>query len=183
MMNDNAAVMRWPAHIAENAMHAPAAEVTQMDTGSGALVLFFAVHWGILIGSVGKYRLFATHQIFRCGTCYRATLRLAVGFLVVNVGPILLLFTLYNRVVPQEAGILPIISAAVGSLSVYGFNRIVHAVVATERWHVVFYSAGEFSEVLKEWSRGEPNTFWPHFGPGLLYLVGFPLVAWLVGCM
>lgn len=152
-----------------------------MDTGTGALILFFGVHWGILISAVGKYRLFSTHLLFDRNTWQRASLRLVLGLLVVNAAPVLLLWVLYNSVVSPKTGPLPIASAAVASLAVYGFNRLVHAFVATDRFHSVFYSQQEHKDVLGEWDRRGPNTFWPHFLPAIDFLVGFPFVAWLLG--
>ena len=83
------------------------------------------------------------------------------------------LWLLYTEIVPHTSGWLPVMGAAFASLSVFGFNRILHAVIAT-KYHSRFYSEEEWVAVIKQqpWRSlwGPDNSFKAGLYPGLFYL-------------
>ena len=150
-------------------------------TGKDALVLFYGIFWATTLGVIGRYRLFDTHLFFSRNKCRYAISRFIVAFIVINVAPILWFWILYSWIVSETPGALPIMSAAFASLSVFGFHRILHAIIATENFYSKFYSYEEWKAVITQWGRGGPNTFMPHFLPGIGFLIVFPLIAYAVG--
>jgi hypothetical protein len=88
---------------------------------------------------------------------------------------------LYSWIIPGTSGAFPIMSAAFASLSLFGFHRILHAIIATERFHSKFYSKEEWGDVVNQWGRASPNTFIPHFLPGIGFLIVFLLIAYITG--
>ena len=150
-------------------------------TGKDALVLFYGIFWATALGVIGRYRLFETHLLFSRNKRRYALFRLIVAFITINVVPILWFWILYSWIVPGTSGALPIMSAAFASLSVFGFHRILHAIIATENFHSIFYSDEEWKAVITQWGRDGPNTFMPHFLPGIGFLIVFPLIAYAVG--
>ncbi|MGC9337328.1 MAG: hypothetical protein ACP5EQ_04460 [Candidatus Cloacimonadia bacterium] len=152
-----------------------------MFTGEDALILFYGIFWATVLATIGRYRLFDTHLFFSPNKRRHAISRFLAAFGIINVAPILWLWVLFNWIVPQTFGALPIMSAAFASLSVFGFHRILHAVIATEKFYSKFYSEDEWRAVIKQWGRGGPNTFAPHFIPGLGFLIVFSVIAYAVG--
>ena len=67
------------------------------------------------------------------------------------------------------------------ALSVLGFTRILHSVIATER-HKNFYSDEEFDAVMSKWGKGndQDNRFKAHFITGFSYLIIFPVIAYFI---
>ena len=150
-------------------------------TGKDALVLFYGIFWATILNIIGRYRLFDTHLFFSRNKRRYAISRFIVAFIVINVVPILWFWILYSWIVPGTFGALPTMSAAFASLSVFGFHRILHAIIASENFHSKFYSDEEWKAVIAQWGRGGPNTFMPHFLPGIGFLIVFPLIAYVVG--
>ncbi len=150
-------------------------------TGKDALVLFYGIFWATVLGVIKRYRLFDTHLIFSRNKRRYALSRLIVAFIIINVIPILWFWILYSWIVPGASGVLPIISAAFASLSVFGFHRILHAIIATKSFHSNFYSDEEWKAVITQWGRDDPDTFMPHFLPGIGFLIVFSLIACAVG--
>lgn len=104
--------------------------------------------------------------------------RFVSGFLIIDVIPILWFLVLYTFVIPDKGGPFPIMTAAFAVLSVRGFARILHAVIATED-HTNFYSDEEFKTVMSKWGKGNDpdNSFKAHFITGFSYLIIFPVIA------
>jgi hypothetical protein len=154
-----------------------------MFTGKDALILFYGIFLATIVSVIGKYRLFETHLLlFRNKRRRYALFRFLVAFFFLNVIPIFWIWVLYNWIVPETLGALPIIAGAFASLSVFGFNRILHAIIATEKNHSKFYSEKEWEEITKDWGeRWYPNTFVAHFFPGIGFLILYPLIAYVVG--
>lgn len=71
--------------------------------------------------------------------------------------------------------------AAFAALSVLGFARILHSVIATEK-HGDFYSDEEFKLVMSKWGKtdDEDNSFKAHFITDFSYLIIFPVIAYFV---
>ncbi len=76
-----------------------------------------------------------------------------------------------------RAGVWAVIAAAVGSLSMFGIRRVVHAAIASEPFKAWFYSPDQLNP---PWERlpGPRNGFWRHFIPGICYMA-LVLVPWL----
>jgi hypothetical protein len=156
-----------------------------METGRIALILFYGIFWASVLNAVTRYRPFDTTEFFSQVEKRRKIVwhRFLVSLLFLNICPIFWLWLLYYWVVPNTSGILPVIVAAFASLSVFGFNRIFHAVIATPKtWHIFYPSKEDYEEVIKKWG-GKINTFKAHFIPGLVYLLGFMIIAKIIGCL
>ena len=152
-----------------------------METGPGALVLFFGLFWGFGLGLVHPYRLFDLPNMF--GSAHRQfTLRrFVIGLFLVNLAPIGFLWFLYGIVVPNESGGIVVVSAAVSALSIFGLIRILHAVVASNTTYRAFYDDREFHLIAGEWIEKGSNSFAAHFIPGAVYLVAFPIAGYIIG--
>lgn len=155
--------------------------ITMLFTGKDALVFFYGIFWATILTIIGRYRLFDTHLLFSQNQRRYAISRFIVAFIVINVAPILWFWVLYSWIVPEALGVLPTMSAAFASLSIFGFHRILHAIVASENFYSKFYSDKEWQAVMTQWGREGPNTFMPHFLPGICFLIVFPLIAYAVG--
>ena len=141
--------------------------------GTDALIFFFGLFWATSLASVGRYRLFDTQLLSRAGKPWQGVKRLTVGLLLVNAGPVALLWLLHEHVVSDATGLWPVVSAAVGSLSVFGVSRITHAFVASDPVGNFFYDDDEKETVLRQWGRSGPNGFFAHFVWGVLWIVAY----------
>ena len=148
-------------------------------TGKDALVLFFGIFWGIIAGVIGRYRLFDTHLFFDQNLRNYALSRFIVGFIIINIAPIGWFCLLYNYFASDKPGAGPIMAAAVSSFSLFGFNRILHAIIATDKVHSKFYSQEEWTAMMNQWGRKGPNTFAVHFVPGIAYMIFTLGIAYL----
>lgn len=157
-----------------------------METGRFALIIFYSIFWAAVLGAVSRYHPFDTAAFFSRSQEKRrhAIYRFLMSFIILNIGPIMLLWFLYTRIVPDTSGVYPVIAAGLASLSVFGFHRILHAVIATQKTYSRFYFDEEWEEIIKQ-SRREPkerdNTFVAHFFPGIVYLIFFPVLAIIIG--
>ena len=151
-------------------------------TGKDALVLFYGVFWAISLSKTSRYRLFETDLLFSKERRRYAILRFLMGFIFIDVSTVLWFWFLYTSVLSEDAaGVFPIMAAAFASLSVFGFHRILHAVVATKNLYSKFYSDKEWDSVINQWGGEHPNTFISHFLPGICYLIVFSAIAFFVG--
>ena len=149
-----------------------------MDTSHEALVLFYSFFWAVALGMTGRYEPFDTPSMWKRERL--ACNRFIVSIITINVFPIVCFFILYSWVIPDEKSWTSIIAAAISSLSVFGFHRLLHAFVASDQTYRHFYTDEQVSQVRCRDKFTQPQTFWSHFGPGLLYLVFFPGFAWLI---
>jgi hypothetical protein len=154
-----------------------------MEAGNVALILFYGVFWAAALSAAGRFRAFDTHTFFSGKTRRYAVNRFLVALFIINLCPVVWLWLLYVYIVPNEAGALPIMSAAFASLSVFGFHRILHAIIATDNFYSKFYSNEEWKAIINQWGRGGPNTFAAHFFPGIGFLIIFLLIAYALGCL
>lgn len=152
-------------------------------SGKDALILFFGVYLTAVINLIRKYRTFDIYLFFSKDKSKRthSVRRFISGFFIIDVIPILWFLVLYTFVIPDKAGPFPIMAAAFAALSVLGFARILHSVIATER-HENFYSNEEFEAVMSKWGKGNDpdNSFKAHFITGFSYLIIFPIIAYLI---
>jgi len=152
-------------------------------SGRDALILFFGVYLTSVINLIRKYRTFDIYLLFSKNKSKRlhSLRRFIAGFFIIDVIPILWFLILYTFVIPDRAGPFPIMAAAFAALSVLGFARILHSVIATER-NEKFYSKEEFESVMTKWGKGNDpdNSFKAHFITGFSYLIIFPVIAYLI---
>lgn len=152
-------------------------------SGKNALILFFGVYLTVVINLIRKYRTFDIYLFFAKDRSKRnrSILRFISGFIIIDVMPILWFLVLYTFIIPNKPGPFPIMAAAFAALSILGFARILHSVIATEK-HGKFYSEEDFNTVMSKWGRGDDpdNSFKAHFITGFSYLIIFPLIAYLI---
>ena len=152
-------------------------------SGKNALILFFGVYLTVIINLIRKYRTFDIYLFFSNDPSkrIRSVRRFISGFFIIDVMPILWFLVLYTFVIPNDPGPFPIMAAAFAALSILGFARILHSVIATEK-HGKFYSEKDFNTVMSKWGRGDDpdNSFKAHFITGFSYLIIFPVIAYLI---
>lgn len=153
-------------------------------TGEAALIFFYAVFWSAATASVARYQPFPTHLWFssRRGP---ASARFGVAFVLINACPVgVLLYLLWRFPDPTgAAGLRPgeVVGAAVASLSVFGWVRMYHAFTATGRARNWFYTQAEQRRFPT--CESEPNTFAPHFVPGLAFLAVYTELGTRIAAM
>ena len=152
-----------------------------MDTGSNAIVFFFGLFWAVSLNSVARYRPFETASFWSPTDRQYAFRRFVLAIVILNLLPVFWLWVLFQFIVPKLAGFFPVLSAAIASLSIFGIPRLFHAFVATDRGNGRFYSNEEYMEITKRWREGSANTFVSHFVPGILYLIVFAILGYLLG--
>ena len=148
------------------------------SNAQAALLAFYAIFWGTAIHSSTRYRLFDTSSMFwgdkRAG--YRGT----AGILFINVAPAAWFCMLWAMVGNLPDEIWAIFLSALGSISVFGWPRILHAFIASTTFQSIFYEPQEHAEMMAKypasyWLKGAGNQFWAHAFPGLLWLTFFVL--------
>ena len=158
-------------------------DTVSLFSGKDALILFFGVYLTAVIQLIRKYRTFDTYLFFSKDKTkrIRSMRRFVSGFMIIDVIPILWFLILYTLVIPDKPGPFPIMAAAFAALSVLGFARILHSVIATEK-HEKYYSDDEFEELMSKWGKGNDsdNSFKAHFITGFSYLIIFPVIAYLI---
>lgn len=159
-------------------------EITNLLTGKDSLILFYGIYLMAVINLIRKYRTFDVYLMLSKDKSKRShsMRRFLAGFFIIDVLPVTWFLVLYQYIIPFGGGPFPIMAAAFASLSVLGFARILHSVVATEN-HKKFYSSQEFEYVTSKWGKGndEDNSFKAHFVTGICYLILFPAIAYVVG--
>jgi predicted DCC family thiol-disulfide oxidoreductase YuxK len=150
-----------------------------MDTGQQALVFFYAIFWAAVLSTTGRYQPFDTSSMWkRNGRAWR---RFIVSFLILNLLPIGWLALLYNFVIPSTKGLMPIVAAAFASLSIFGYPRILHAILASDSTYHWFFTKLQIIQVRDRGAFKQPQTFSAHFVPGIIYIFVFVLLGLLIG--
>jgi hypothetical protein len=154
-----------------------------MDNGTNSLLFFYAFFWALALGGASRFRAFDTASLWRKGEDrQRVAWRIAVSMLTITIAPIGWLIVLGNYVVPSSPGLPAAVSAAVSSLSVFGFLRILHALIASNRTYHWFYTVEEVDLVRSASAfPGQPQTLAAHLIPGIAYLVLFAGTGWIIG--
>jgi hypothetical protein len=152
-----------------------------MGTGHQALVLFYAFFWAAALNVTGRYQAFDTPSMWAGER--RALRRFFVSLTILNILPILWLIFLYYRVIPNDEEFTSIVAAAVASLSTFGFHRILHAFIASEKKYRRFYTSEQVQEVRDRGKFEQPQTFQAHFWPGTLYIFFPAVIAWLIALL
>jgi len=99
-----------------------------METGRIALIFFYGVFWATIVSAVGRYSPFNTAAFFSQEKRRHAFFRFLMSFTILNILPITWLLLLC-LIIPDTSGVRPVIAAAVASLSVFGFHRILLFVI------------------------------------------------------
>ncbi len=152
-----------------------------MQHGRMALIFFFGVFWCSVLAAAARYRPFDTTAFYTEGSFGHAARRFLFSFLSLNVLPVGLLFLLYHLVVPDRSDAVSVIAAATGALGVFGCHRMLHAIIASKKWHSWFYADETWREVLSECTGTGANSFQAHFCPSIFYLLFFPAIALCIG--
>ncbi len=157
-------------------------EVGSLLNGKDALILFFGVYFTLLMNLIRKYRTFDLQLLFSEDNDKKSRFRrrFLVGFVVIDILPIMFFLVLY-LIIPDRSGPFPIMGAAFASLSVLGFVKILHAIIATENY-AQYYTPEEFQYVLGQWGRKNDtdNNFKAQIIPGICYLIVFPVLAYII---
>jgi hypothetical protein len=149
-----------------------------MDTGQQALVLFYAFFWAAALSVTSRYQPFDTPSMsIGDGRAWR---RFIISLIVLNVLPVIWFIFLYLAIIPNKTGWVPIVAAAIASLSVFGYHRILHAFIASERMYHWFYTVEQVRDVRDRGQFTQPQTFRAHFVPGVLYIVSTAALAGLI---
>ena len=106
-------------------------------------------------------------------------MRFFVAIFILNVLPIILLLILY-RYIPDGTDWTIIVAAASASLSVFGFHRILHAFIASDKTYHLFYTKKEIDTIRSNSGFEQPQTMIAHLVPGIAYLLIFNLLAWFL---
>lgn len=155
-----------------------------MFTGKDALIMLWGVFWGAIISGVGRYKPFSTNEFFDSKKRVYAVRRFLVSFIIVNVAPVMWFWLLYTFIVPDKSSALAVMCAAAASLSVFGFNRILHALIATDKTHSAFYNDNDWVAVKEKCGdSANPDSFIAHFIPGICYLLFFASIAYFLGLL
>jgi hypothetical protein len=149
-----------------------------METGREALILFYAFFWAAALAVTNKFQPFDTPSM--CAGEKRAIHRFFVSLVILNLLPIVWLVILYQYLIPNDECLTSILSAAIASLSVFAFHRILHAILASEDTYRYFYTLAQVKEVHDRGAFRQPQTFWSHFVPGVLYIIIPSGIAWSI---
>lgn len=149
-----------------------------MDTGHQALVFFYAIFWAAALSVTGRYQPFDTPSM--CKRDCLALRRFIISLIILNLLPVGWLAFLYTFIIPDTKGLTPIVAAAFASLSVFGFHRILHAILASDRTYHCFYTNKQISQVRDRGKFKQPQAFTAHFWPGIIYIVAFGFLGWLI---
>lgn len=149
-----------------------------METGHAALILFYAFFWQHALGMTARYQGFDTPSMWAGEK--RVLRRGAWAFVFLNLLPIVWLLVLYKWFIPAGQGLLVIAGAACGGLSVFGFHRILHAIIATDGRYRHYYTDTEIKSVRLRDGFNQPQDFVSHFWPGVSYLALYGALAWIL---
>jgi hypothetical protein len=143
-----------------------------MEKGTDALVIFYFVLWAVALQVTNKYQPFDTAAMWTCNK--NAWRRFVVSIIILYVLPVSWFVFLYKCVFYYEKGLWSIVGAAVSSLSVFGFHRILHAIVASDSSYRWFYTDEEILAIRKG---GTSQIILHHFG---LILVLALYIYWVL---
>jgi hypothetical protein len=147
--------------------------------GKVALGLFYIFFWTSELNTTMRYQPFDTPSMWK-KDC-KATLRFFVSLLILNIFPIVLFLILYSYVIPDgKMDCKTIFASAVVSLSVFGFHRILHALIASDQFWRYFYTNKQIRFVRDRGPLGQTQNYLAHLIPGLFYIVFWPALGWVV---
>jgi hypothetical protein len=157
-----------------------------MLTGQAFFLFLYGLFWAQMLATTPRYNSFPTAKFVAGSENHGDRLiwarRLVVSIFILNLFPICWLVFLYHYViVPAEESRLPIVAAALSSLSIFGFIRIYHGIVASKSTLKYFFVEGEAEKLKVHGPSGLPLTIWAHIVPGAAYLLIWPSLAKLVG--
>ena len=154
-----------------------------METPRALLLFLYGLFWAQLLSTTGRYNAFPTAAILNPSEPGRSKrlLRLAVSFFVLDLFPIGWLFVLWQWVVLENnPGFLALAGAAIAALSIFGWLRIYHAIVASRGAVSFFYTDEETSRLAIQGPINIERPHYTHWIPGLMYMTLFPLAGYFV---
>ncbi len=153
-----------------------------MFSGQESLIFFYGIFWAAMLSTLGRFRLFSTHQFFSISKQNKtyAIRRFIIGILIINVIPIFWFWLLYSLIATNSTNVFSIMASAFISISVFGFNRILHSFLLSDEYHRYFYPDDEWKGAHERWGERECNKFKHHFIPGIIYLLMFPAIIILL---
>jgi hypothetical protein len=153
-----------------------------MDDGTAALLFLYGLFWAEILATSARYKGFPTVTLWALWAHpddrAKRLKRLTISVILLNLFPIGWLGLLYVWVVPRQSGVVPVVIAALASLSIFGIVRLYHGLVASRESMRKFYTEDE----LAKWDihgGDDAHPKWAHLGPGILYLTLYPGVAWV----
>ena len=119
---------------------------------SETLLVVYAVLWAGTLATFGRLRAFAINEIVVPGKRLMAWMRLCVGVLLGNIGPVALLVGLLLWL-PNPAGAWGVAVGGLAGLSVTVFPRLVHVFLGSDQFGPRFHDPEDFDAVLRNWDK------------------------------
>lgn len=157
-------------------------------TGNQALLVVGAVFWAAVTPSISKYNPFNTAGLFAIDRDFRrrSLRRLLWATGIVNILPILVLAVTW-QLMPELSGVQGIVAGAVAGIFPVAMPRLLHGVLASDRWWSNFYTQQEWEHVMERWDPvhgligpANCNRARSHIVPGLVYLLVCPALGLLI---
>jgi hypothetical protein len=156
-----------------------------MDNPRSFLMLLYGLFWAQLLSTSSRYNGFPTAAIMNRSEPDKGKrlLRLGVSFGVLNFFPIAWLYVLWQWVVLDHnaAGFWGFAGAALAALSIFGWLRLYHAIVASSGSVNFFYTHEEKDQYEIQGPSKLERPHYSHWLPGLFYMIVFPLAGYIVG--
>jgi hypothetical protein len=143
------------------------------DPNLNSLVFFFGIFWATILSTVPDYQLFVVGK---------SHCRWVIGITVLNLFPLVLLLglSLMFSVIPEQAGIVKPICAAIASLSVFSTFYFLRAILAAYLKRLK-YSKKEMEHLSEKFGLTAKKKVWSSARIGLQYLFGWPFLASFIG--
>jgi|GEM_PF-1713285 len=170
-------------------------QIENIISAQTILLFFYGLFWAGTMQAASRYRPFDSAAFFRIEGVARKRLRsprwknrravgrFFVAFIIMNVWPVAWICILFwDAFKETKVTFTSIFAAAFASLSVFGFHRILHALIySIDEARHRFYPLKERKSLnkdirLQDW----PQEFYSHFMGGVLYLTVLPLFALLL---
>ncbi len=150
-----------------------------------AFAAFYAIFWGVVLASMGKFGPFDIYGLTKGGEkAKKNRKKFALGFTILNVLPALWFVILlkWDFLVPNNNTRPAILAAASAALSVFAFLNCGYAVFGAKPWVEKLYTEDELQELESkknfEFERTPSKYF---FRLAITYIVVFPTLAILIG--
>jgi len=148
-----------------------------------ALLFFYGVFWATLLPAMSKFGPFETSSFFRKGERrVKGVPRFFLSLLCLNILPIAWLWFLLSSefVIRHSSNPIDLVSAAIVSLSVFGFSSLVYALYGTKPSMNCFFTNDEIDKILSEPGMDSDNKFHFYFVSAVFYFVVPTAIASLI---
>ena len=142
-------------------------------------LLFYAVFWGVLLPSAGKFEPFNIDDLISgdCAAKVKNLKRFGCAILMLNIFPVLWFFILLNWIVPDgKITLLTALADGFASLSIFFFLNLGYCTFRARHFARGRYTPEEEHPVDLHWEIGCSRYF---LWVALIYLPGFPALAWV----